>query len=542
MTKKQVFTLTLLSIAALALGLLVSRRLWFRLDLTRDKAYTISPVSRNLYLEIPDQVRITYYLSDKLASIHPMPGEVTDLLREYAANSHGKIRLVVRDPSKADMADQVERLGILPQQIQTVEKDQASVATVYTGVLLEYLDQIEILPVVFSLDTLEYDLTSRIRTMVRGNERQLGIIMGDSYRKWSEDFGYLNQFFTQVGYQIRLIVPGEAIPDTLPVLLVLGGMEDFDEWALYRIDRYIQVGGKVLFALEGVFVDMNGSLDARVIEDTGLLEMVASYGAVVRKELALDRSALTLQYQTRTPGGAIQTRISRYPHWIGILRENGNGQHPVSARFSGMDLFWPSPLEIQAPESVEGVPLFTTTEEAWTMKDSFFTNPDVAYLFERDASETKGKKIMAAALSGIFPSWFSGAPKPLRDGSEEELPDMPAEARTSRIIVIGDTDMASSLMSAALGQRNLNFLLQAVDWLGNDDDIIGIRGRSSQLGRLDRIADPQKKAGAMRFAQILNVVLFPFLVILLGLGAAWRRKIRAAAAGVDEDKEHSDGV
>jgi ABC-type uncharacterized transport system involved in gliding motility auxiliary subunit len=317
-------------------------------------------------------------------------------------------------------------------------------------------------------------------------------------------------------------------------------MEDFDDWALYRIDRYIQGGGKVLFTLEGIFVDTKGSLEARVVEDRGLLEMVAAYGVSVKKELTLDRSALTLQYQTRTPGGAIQTRISRYPHWIGILRENGNSQHPVSARFGGVDLFWPSPLELQPPESVEGVPLFTSTDEAWSMRDSFFTNPDVAYLFERDASETKGKKVMAAALSGIFPSWFAGAPKPRREGSEEELPDMPAEARPSRIIVIGDTDMASSLMSAALGQRNLNFLLQAIDWLGNDDDIIGIRSRDAQLGRLDRITDSQKKAGVMRFAQILNVIIIPLLVILLGIVAAWRRKTRAA--GVDEDKEHSDDV
>lgn len=540
MTKKQVSLLTFLSIAALLMGLLLSRRLWVRLDLTRDKAYTISPVSRNLYLEIPDQVRITYYLSDKLASIHPMPGEVTDLLREYAANSRGKIRLVVRDPSKANMTDQVERLGILPQQIQTVEKDQASVATVYTGVLIEYLDKADILPVVFSLDTLEYDLTSRIRTMIRGSERQLGVIMGDGSRQWNEDFGYLNQFFTQVGYRIRLIVPGEAIPDTLPALLVLGGMEEFDDWALYRIDRYIQGGGKVLFTLEGIFVDTKGSLEAREIEDRGLLEMVAAYGAAIKKELVLDRSALTLQYQTRTPSGAVQTRISRYPHWIGVLRENGNSQHPVSARFGGADLFWPSHLELQAPESVEAVPLFTSTDEAWTMKDSFFTNPDVAYLFERDASETKGKKIMAAALSGVFPSWFAGAPKPRREGSEDELPDMPAEARPSRIVVIGDTDMASSLMSAALGQRNLNFLLQAVDWLGNDDDIIGIRGRSAQLGRLDLIPDPQKRAGLMRFAQILNVIVIPLMVIILGIVVGWRRKLRAD--GAEEDKEHPDVV
>jgi gliding-associated putative ABC transporter substrate-binding component GldG len=538
MTKKQATILTALSIAALILGILVSRRLWFRLDLTRNKAYTISPVSRSLYTEIPDQVRVTYYLSDKLAAMHPMPGEVTDMLREYAATSRGKIRLTVRDPAKANLTERVESLGILPQQVQTVEKDQASVATVYTGVLIEYLDQIEVLPVVFSLDTLEYDLTSRIRTMIRGSDRQLGIIMGDSFRQWNEDFGYLNQFLIQSGYRTRLITPGEAIPDTLPVLMVLGGMEEFDDWALYRIDRYIRGGGKVLFTLEGVYVDSKGTLEARIVDDKGLLEMAASYGVRVKKELALDRAALTLQYRTRTPSGATQIRIVRYPHWIGILGENGNGQHPVSARFGGADLFWSSPLELQTPEGVEGAPLFSTSGEAWSMRNNFNTNPEVPYLFEQEASETRGQKIMAAALSGTFPGWFMGKEKPLREGSEEELPDMPAEASPSRIIVIGDTDMASSLMSAS-GQRNLDFIIQAVDWLGNDDDIIGIRSRESQMGRLDRISDPVKKASAMRFAQILNVMVFPLLVILLGIVVAWRRKIRTAAV---EEKERSDGV
>jgi ABC-type uncharacterized transport system involved in gliding motility auxiliary subunit len=211
----------------------------------------------------------------------------------------------------------------------------------------------------------------------------------------------------------------------------------------------------------------------------------------------------------------------------------------VSARFAGVDLFWPSPIELAAPDSVEAVPLFTTTAEAWSMRNNFTTNPDIPYLFEQDAAETRGQKIMAAALSGTFPSWFLGSPKPVREGSEEELPDMPAEPRPSRIIVIGDTDMATGLIGMTGGQRNLDFLLQAADWLGNDDDIIGIRNREGGVGRLDKIIDPLKKVSAMRFAQILNVVIFPLLVILLGVFIAWRRKVRALGA---EEKERSNGV
>ncbi|MDR1031227.1 MAG: GldG family protein [Treponema sp.] len=525
MTQQEVRIITGLSVLALILGLLVSRRLWFRIDLTKNHAYTISEVSRKLYTEIPDQVRITYYLSDKLAAMHPLPGEIEDLLREYAAYSRGKIRFIRRDPAKAGLDQAVERLGIQAQQIQTVERDQASVATVYTGIAIEYLDQVEVLPVVFSLETLEYDLTSRIRSLVRGLDRELGVIVADTYRQWTSDYQYLNQSLAQSGFRVRLINGGDEIPDALPVLFVLGGTEDLDEWALYRIDRYIQGGGKVLFALESVFIDTQGNLNARLLMDKGLLAMVSWYGATVKPELVLDRSALPLQYQTQNPSGAIQIHLVRYPHWIGILEENGNKQHPLTAQFSGVDLFWSSPLELNPPDQVSGEPLFTSSPEAWLQTKDFTVDPVMgAALFEREALDTKGVKVLGAALSGRFPSYFANLPKPVREGAAEELPELPAASQESRIIVIGDTDIASNFTRGE--PRNFDFLVQAASWLGNDDDIIGIRNRENQGGRLDKILNEEKRVMAMVFARIINVVCIPLGVVVVGVCFAWRRRSR----------------
>ncbi|MDR1956636.1 MAG: GldG family protein [Treponema sp.] len=525
MTKREVQIITLLSVLALTLGLLLSRRLWFRLDLTKNHAYTIAEVSRKLYTEIPDQVQITYYLSEKLAAVHPVPGEIEDLLREYAAYSRGKIRFTRRDPAKTGLAQAVEQLGIQPQQIQTVERDQASVATVYTGIAIEYLNQVEVLPVVFSLETLEYDLTSRIRVLVRGVEREIGVMVADAYRQWTVDYQYLNQSLIQAGFRVRLINGGDEIPDDLPSLFVLGGTEDLDDWALYRIDRYIQGGGKVLFALESVFINTQGNLEARVMTDKGLLAMVSYYGATVKPALVLDRTALPLQYQTQTPSGAVQLHLVRYPLWIGILQENGNAQHPLTAQFGGIDLFWPSPLELNPPEQVTAETLFTSSPEAWLQTKDFAADPVAgAYLFEREAPDTTGVKVMAAALSGKFPSYFADLPKPVREGSFEELPDLPAETQESRIIVIGDTDVASNFTRGQL--RNFDFLVQAVSWLGTDADIIGIRNRERLNGRLDKIINEEKRVVTMLFARILNVALVPLGVIFVGICVAWRRRSR----------------
>ncbi|MCL2196358.1 MAG: GldG family protein [Treponema sp.] len=527
MTKRQTSIITLLSIIAFILALMVCDRLWFRLDLTKNKAYTISSVSRNLYKELPDPVNITYYLSGKLRSVVPAPGEIEDTLREYAAYSRGRIRLAVRDPVKAGLAI-VEELGLQARQVQTVEQDQASLVTVYSGIVIEYLDKMEVLPWVISTDTLEYDLTSRIRSMVTDSERWMGVIAGDSFRQWREDFSYLEMTLAEAGYRVRLFSSGEEIPDNTPALFVLGGVEDLDEWALYRIDRYIQQGGKTLFAVKGIYVDtIYGSVEARQQQDLGLLDMLASYGAVVRRELALDRNALTLQYQTRTPSGGIQYRIVRYPLWIGVTADNGNPEHPVSSGFTGLDMYWASPIELSPPANVDAAAIFTTTAQGWSMRESLNTNPEVPYMLEMEAPQTRGVKILGAALSGVFPSFFRGAAKPVREGSEEELPDLPENARESRIIVIGDTDFATNIINVTNARHNLDFLLRAADWLANDDDVIGIRNRAPQTGRFDKITDSSSKAAVMKIVQIVNVGLVPLLVIAAGLLLAYRRKVIA---------------
>jgi ABC-type uncharacterized transport system involved in gliding motility auxiliary subunit len=538
MTKRAFTIITVLSIAAMVLIVLISQRLWFRLDLTENKAYTISPVSRNLHSEIPDQVRITYYLSEKLAAVHPVPRELEDLLREYAAYSRGKIRLTVRDPLKAGLNREVESLGIIPQQIEVVEQDQTNIAMVYSGIVIEYLDEKEVIPFAFNLETLEYDLTSRIRTLVRGNVREAAFLVGDPRKQWSRDYSILNQAFVQSGFRVRTISPGDEIPDSLPALFVLGGVEDLDDWALYRIDRYIQGGGKALFALDGVFVDDSNALQSRAMNDKGLQAMVSFYGATVKPELALDASALTLSYQSVDPSGSRVYRIIRYPLWIGVLPQNGNAAHPVTAAFSGVDVYWASPLELNPPEGVTAVPLFSTTPDAWSETKDFVANPEQSYQFQGELNETKGEKLLGAALTGKFPSWFAGLAKPVREGSEEELPDMPAEAKESRIIVIGDTDLASTLVQYTRSDRNFDFFLKAADWLGNDDDIIGIRSRQSSSGRFDKITDTDKKVRAMAFARSFNVIVIPLAVVVLGIFRALQRRRSLQRQG----KETSDGV
>lgn len=491
--------------------LLLSGRIWTRLDLSAGRLNTLSKVSRNLYSEIEDTVRITYYCSGRLASVFHAPAEIADLLQEYAARSRGKIQVSVKDPSP-DYLDDMERFGLLSQSLPNVGKGELSVTTVYSGLVIEYLNKVEVIPWITETGTLEYDVTSRIRALAGGRKREVGVMTPDPQKTLADYYEIFQQVFAGAGIGLTPIGPGGEIPDTLPALFVFGGVESLGEYELYRIDRYIRLGGRVLFAVEGVDVLINQTLDARPLEDRGLLAMLASYGAVVGRSLVLDKSALVMPYNDMNG----QLALARYPFWVGVLGENGNKESALTSGFGGVDLFWASPITLALPENgaVEGEVLFSSTSEAWLMTRDFLLGIDKSPAWTAEAEETTGAKTLGVSLSGLFPSWFKEA-KPDAEG-RPPLPDMPEEAKKGRVVVIGDSEMASFMVRFAQGQNNFDFLLQAADWLGNDGDIVGIRNRSANTGRLDRISDDAKRLSAMNFAIILNVVIVPLLVLVFG--------------------------
>jgi gliding-associated putative ABC transporter substrate-binding component GldG len=524
MTKKQSTITLLLTLVALVLALAVSSRLWFRADLTRDKAYTLSKVSRELYKDIPNPVTITYYISGKLAQASPIPREIEDMLEEYATHSRGMINVVRRDPDKAKLEADMTQLGMAPRQIQVVEQNQATVAQVYSGILIEYLDQKSVMPWVISTDTLEYDLTSRIRALVRNETREIGVIVGDpgkslDYTQNGPNYGLMKQAFQASGYEVREIRAGDEIPDSLKVLFVLGGAENLDDWALYRIDRFIQMGGKALFAVNGVTVDAQ-SMQARETKDKGLLAMLAGYGASVNTSMVLDKTALSVTFQMNEMNGFTSYRMVRYPEWIGVLPEDGNPDNPITSRFGGVDLFWASPITVSAPEGVKASTLFTSTKDAWLQTKDFQTNPEM--LTVPAAGARAGRQVLAVALTGTFPGAFAGKAKPVREGSTETLPDMPKSALPSRIVVVGDTNFIERVSQRDL--RNIDFLISAADWLGSDADLASIRNRSSGSGRLDKITDPARRAMVMNLSRGVNVFFVPIVVIVIGLVVCLRRR------------------
>ena len=246
--KRRSLVILSLSLAVIVAAVLVTDRFNLRLDLSADGANTLSKASRSLYKEIPEQLRITYYVSPTLADRHPGPRAIEGFVRSMAAASHGKIEFESVDPSAGKKESAVEALGVAPQRMQIVEKNEQRVALVYSGIVVQYLDHTQVLPFVLSTDTLEYDLVKAIKAAIADRKQVATVLVGDADKSLANDFKALSQALQQSGWDSKEIHPGDEVPPDTSVLLVLGNTA-LDDYDAYRIDAYLASGGRALFAV-----------------------------------------------------------------------------------------------------------------------------------------------------------------------------------------------------------------------------------------------------------------------------------------------------
>jgi len=530
MAKKSAEIIILLMILAAAILLALNASQFFlRLDLTGSKAFTISPVSRKLFQEIPERVFITYYVSDKLKSLYPFPAQVEDLLNEYAAYSRGKISVSVRDPARAGETSVAESLGVYPQQIEVVEKDEQTVAVVYTGIVIQYLDRSETLPLVARLESLEYELTSKVRKVVSNEVRKLGLLVGDAGKQLRQDY---ERLVGRLGadFAVEEIERGKDIPQDLSLLFVLGN-QDLSEFDLYPIDQYLMKGGKALFAVEGVKLDLLRGMAASKLEQSPLLDLLESYGVKVKRELVLDKYCKNFRIPRQIFGQIMWELREKYPLWITVADQFTAKDNPITARFSGLDLYWASPLELVEKPGVSGKALVKTTPEAWTMADRFETLPERVSMLSYGKQESTGQYTLAATLTGSLSSFFKGKAIPTREGEKRDWAQSVAESKETRLIVIGDSDFASGLYMYTDAEYNQEFLSNCAQWLGNAEDLLAIKTRSSRDLRLNKIQDPVQRLGFALFTQLLTVVLVPLLVIGFGIARMLVRRKKSLTVG-----------
>ena len=562
-----VAVLVLIVLMVACANIVAARFLTSRLDLTAEHLYTLSQGTRNTLAKIDEPITLRFYYSTRLGDEVPSYGvyaqRVRELLDQYVAAAHGKIRLEVYNPQAfSDVEDRAVAFGLkgVPLDAQGEQ--------VYFGLAATNSTDDQQVIAFFAPERerfLEYDLTKLVHSLAFPKKTVVGLMTtlpleGDMMAvmrgRPSEPMAVIEQL-QQLDRVKPLASDIDAIPADIDVLMLVHP-QNLPEKTLFAIDQFVLKGGKAL-----VFVDPLSELQASHPSQlnppgsptsSNLERLFKSWGfEVPAKTVAGDRRNAQ-RVGVPVPGRG--TRPLDYIAWLNLQPASLNRDDMITADLSHIVMASAGIIEPLEGAKTRIEPLITTSPDSTKIPaEKLIGLPDVAGLLGQFKSDNK-RYILAAHVTGMADTAFpDGPPKPPEPAKPEaaEKPEAsdppageagekkagqttpaaakPAEApaadwvKTSaqpiNIVVVADTDMLDDRFwmqtQDFFGQRvavptanNADFVANAVEVLAGGNDLVGLRSRGTSarpfevVDRIERDAQERYSAEERALQQKLK--------------------------------------
>jgi len=476
----------LLAVAVVVVNLF-GRNIGGRIDLTPGRAFTLAPATRKLLRTLPDLVTIKLFVSSALPKeIESTRRDVDDLLRDYRAAGHGKVKLVIQDPSADSAAMREARsTGIPPVQFNVLGQGELQVKEGYLGLAVRYADGVKTIPFIQQTSDLEYRLTSDIRALTHPEHSAVafGEINDAAATRGRRSFEALREQLGATHTVGTFALTDSVIAPDVKVIAVAGTPDSLTDAQLARLRAFLDRGGSLLVMASGMALSDRGpfALSRRV----GWNELLKPYGVAIASDMVYDLASNT---QVGIPAQFGQVLVA-YPFW---LRALGTGRSPVNADLGSVMLPWASQIDtVKASASV--TPLLVTSRAGGVQQTTAFIEPGSQ--LSRDSLRPR----VVAALATL-PAATSGA------------------APRGRVVVVGSADFASDHY-ARNSPTNLVLVQNAIDWLAQDEGLIAIRSKDRAPPPL--VFSSSVARGAAKYGNLAGV---PLLLMAAGIGRLLGRR------------------
>ncbi|MDH7552574.1 MAG: Gldg family protein [Spirochaetota bacterium] len=143
---------------------LVGLTLYFRVDLTKNSVYSLSPISKEVVSSLEEPLTIKIFFNKDLpAPYNAVYRYLQDLMVEYdnAGNRYFHYEFVDVEKQKDAASD----FGIYPVQIREIQNDQVKFRNAFMGLAIIHGDLIEKIDSITEPEGLEYRITTLIKKM-----------------------------------------------------------------------------------------------------------------------------------------------------------------------------------------------------------------------------------------------------------------------------------------------------------------------------------------------------------------------------------------
>jgi ABC-type uncharacterized transport system involved in gliding motility auxiliary subunit len=481
-----------------------------RVDLTKEKAYTLSDGTRAILAKLDTTVKIRFYCSQTAATtpetvfLKSYARKVEDLLVEYRQAGKGKIILEKYDPQPDSDAEDSARLdGVEGVPIQSGEK-------FYLGLAVSLLDSKEAVPFLAPNEErlLEYKISRCISRVVKPDKPVVGVMsplpvfgmpsnpmMAQMGQRGSEPWALITELQNDFAVK-RVEMTADKIADEIKVLVVIHPKEITDA-AQYAIDQFILRGGKLI-----AFLDATSLVDSQSQQQNPMMGRMPGGGSSLEKLLKawgvqFDNSKVVadMTYKMDVGGGGGQS--SERPTWLALTPEGIHTNDIITSQIDNVWYFSGGSFSGTPVAGLKETVLLKSTTDS-QLVDGFMAN--LAGESVMKDFKSSGKEFaLAIRLTGKFKTAFpDGKPAENKeDDKKEAKPDekkpdnsLKESKEDSTVVLVGDSDMIydnfairkiqspfGNMVTAMNG--NLSFAQNAVEQLSGDNNLIAVRSRAT---------------------------------------------------------------
>ena len=282
---------------------------FMRWDLTKEKRYSLSPLSKETVENLEAPLWVTSYIEGEFpVQIRRFQEAVNTTLIELDQYASERVYIEHIDPT-ADFSgrDTLQKYGFQPVQIEVLDAGERVEKDLYSVVKLAYQDKDGYWRETF-LDLfencllpngqinlekaeadLEYQLVSRIRRLKEDDPITVALLQGQGeYTLQELPPDLFSGLANNYNFLFGNIIPGQGLDEQIDILLILQPTQPFSEREKYELDQYLMRGGRIIWIMDFQKVDLSvfeNRSTVSEIYDLNLDDLFFRYGIKLNSDL-----------------------------------------------------------------------------------------------------------------------------------------------------------------------------------------------------------------------------------------------------------------
>lgn len=527
-------------------------------DLTEEKRFTLSKPTENLLHGLDDVVYIEVLLEGEFpAGFKRLQRSVKEMLDDFRSES-GYIEYTFMDPNRGTVKDinlrreELAKDGITPTNLRVKEAEGTSEKMIYPYAKVSYHGRTAVVDLLdeqargtnpeeqlnHSISQIEYNFANALHKLQIGVKEVIAFTVGHGELNELERKDLVRSLRAYYEVGTFNLDSTTYISQNVKVMVIAKPRTKFSDRDKFLIDQYVMNGGKVMWLIDRLNVELDSlrRTNAYIPLDypLDLDDILFKYGVRINPDLVLDLRCTHIPMVIDDKG--TQEMFPWYYHPIAFP----NTEHSVVKSLDGVNLFFPSSIDtIKTKTPVKKTILLTSSGNSRIQPNITRLNFEILR-YDPDPSKFTKKNIpMAVLLEGTFPSLFENRiTESMEDGLKQLGQEFKPVSEPTRMLVVSDGDIARNLIANAQGQvmplgfnrferyqfANKDFLLNAIEYLRDDQGIIEARGKEVKL----RLLDTTKAEAEQTKWQLFNIGLPLVFLMAFALIFNWVRKNKYA--------------